>query len=288
MSQPDIVPPAATPLNHHLGEGLRIGLFDSGLGGLSVLRALRQHLPAAHLLYVADSGNAPYGERDDAFIGQRALHITDFLLTQGAQAIVVACNTATAAAVHTLRQHLPDLPIIGVEPGVKPAVALSVNKRVGVLATPSTLASAKFKRLIELHGQGAHIVPQPCPGLAKEIESGQLDTPRLRELVATFAEPLRQAEVDTVVLGCTHYPFVAPLFQQALGPQVRILDTAEAVARQTARVSGNWTDSPTNSTFDTTFYASDLTQLWSSGDPAHLSTVANNWLGLRTPAHALP
>jgi len=190
--------------------------------------------------------------------------------------------------VHTLRAHLPTLPIIGVEPGVKPAVALSANKRVGVLATPSTLASAKFKRLIELHGQGAQVVLQPCPGLAKEIESGQLDTPRLRELVATFAEPLRQAEVDTVVLGCTHYPFVAPLFQQALGPQVRIIDTAEAVARQTARVCGNWPDSHSHSTFDTTFYAPDLTQLWSSGDPVHLSTVARNWLNLRTTAQALP
>lgn len=292
MSQSDIVPPAALPSNHHLGEGLRIGLFDSGLGGLSVLRALRAHLPRARLLYIADSGNAPYGERDDAFIGQRALHITDFLLTQGAQAIVVACNTATAAAVHTLRQHLPELPIIGVEPGVKPAVALSANKRVGVLATPSTLASAKFKRLIELHGQGAHIVPQPCPGLAKEIESGVLDTPRLRELVATFAEPLRQAEVDTVVLGCTHYPFVAPLFQQALGPRVRILDTADAVARHTVRVCAQVSriggESPAHSTFDKTFYAQDLTDLWSSGDPVHLSTVAWNWLGLRTEARALP
>lgn len=288
MTQPAIVPPATPPLNDRLGEGLRIGLFDSGLGGLSVLRALRQHLPTAHLLYVADSGYAPYGERDDAFIGERALHITDFLLKQRAQAIVVACNTATAAAVHTLREHLPELPIIGVEPGVKPAVALSANKRVGVLATPSTLASAKFKRLIELHGQGAQIVLQPCPGLAKEIESGLLDTPRLRELVATFAEPLRQAEVDTVVLGCTHYPFVAPLFQQALGPDVRIIDTAEAVARQTARVCGNWTVSRTHSTFDTTFYASDLTQLWSSGDPAHLSTVASNWLNLCTAARSLP
>jgi glutamate racemase len=287
MTQPDIVPPAVTPSNTRVGEGLRIGVFDSGLGGLSVLRALRQHLPTAHLLYVADSAHAPYGERDDAFIGQRALHITDFLLKQQALAIVVACNTATAAAVHTLRQHLPNLPIIGVEPGVKPAVALSATKRVGVLATPSTLASAKFKRLIDLHGQSAQLVLQPCPGLAKEIESGLLDTPRLRELVATFAEPLHQAHVDTVVLGCTHYPFVAPLFQQALGPQVQIIDTAEAVARQTARVCGNWPVSPIGSTLDTTFDASDLTHLWSSGNPAHLSTVASNWLGLRTKAQAL-
>jgi glutamate racemase len=265
-------------------EGLRIGLFDSGLGGLSVLRALRQHLPGAQLLYVADSGHAPYGERDDAFIGQRAIHITEFLLTQQAQAIVVACNTATAAAVHTLREHLPNLPIIGVEPGVKPAVALSVNKKVGVLATPSTLASSKFKRLIATHGQGAHIVLQPCPGLAKEIESGLLDTPRLRALVETFSEPLRQAGVDTVVLGCTHYPFVAALFQQALGAEVRIIDTAEAVARQTERVCKHW--APDH--FGSTFTMQNPVRLWTSGSAEHLSTVASNWLGLHAAVHTLP
>ncbi|RZI84414.1 MAG: glutamate racemase [Rubrivivax sp.] len=262
--------------------GPRIGLFDSGLGGLSVLRALRAHLPGAQLMYVADSAHAPYGERDDAFIGQRALHITGFLLSQQAQAIVVACNTATAAAVHTLRQHLPNLPIIGVEPGVKPAIALSANKRVGVLATPSTLASAKFKRLIETHGQGAEVVLQPCPGLAKEIEAGHLDTDRLRELVNEFSTPLRQAGVDTVVLGCTHYPFVASLFQQALGPGVQIIDTAEAVARHTARVCGGIQLNGSLSMLQ------NATRLWTSGDPVHLSTVAGNWLGLRAPAHQLP
>lgn len=267
------------------GAGLRIGLFDSGLGGLSVLRALRQHLPLADLLYVADSGNAPYGERDDAFIAQRALHISNFLLTQQVQAIVVACNTATAVAVHTLRLHLPNLPIIGVEPGVKPAVAHSISKRIGVLATPSTLASAKFKHLIERHGQGAEIFLQACPGLAKEIEAGQLDTPALRELVARFSEPLRQAQVDTVVLGCTHYPFVSPLFQEALGHEVRIIDTADAVARHAAHVClQHGARAPLFAANSPTVAS---TQLWTSGNPADLSNIAGRWLALEAQVHVL-
>jgi glutamate racemase len=280
MTQPDIVTPATPPLATSLGDGLRIGLFDSGLGGLSVLRALRQLMPRAQLLYTADSANAPYGERDDAFIAARSIAISGFLLDQGAQAIVVACNTATAMAVHTLRQRWPDLPIVGVEPGVKPAVACSSNKRIGVLATPGTLASDKFKRLIELHGRDALIVPQPCPGLAKEIEAGQLDSPALRTLVDTFALPLRQAEVDTVVLGCTHYPFVAPLFQQALGPQVCIVDTAEAVARQTQRVCASLPPQVGQAT--------PSTHLWTTGDPGHLAQVAEHWLGLKTEVGVFP
>ncbi|MBC7700820.1 glutamate racemase [Aquabacterium sp.] len=280
MTPPDTVPSANPPIDACLGEGLRIGLFDSGLGGLSVLRALRQHMPLAQLLYIADSGNAPYGERDDAFIAGRALAISDFLLSQGAQVIVVACNTATAMAVHTLRQRWPEVPIVGVEPGVKPAVAQSANKRIGVLATPGTLASDKFKRLIEIHGQDVVIVPQPCPGLAKEIESGHLDSPALRALVDAFSQPLRQAKVDTVVLGCTHYPFVAPLFQQALGPHVRIIDTAEAVARQTQRVSGDLPclQAP---------HAEPTIQLWTSGSAAHLAQVADRWLNLKTQVSVL-
>lgn len=281
MTQPDIVPPASLPTDTSLGEGLRIGLFDSGLGGLSVLRDLRQHMPLAQLLYIADSGNAPYGERDDAFIAGRALAISEFLLSQGAQIIVVACNTATAMAVHTLRQRWPQVPIVGVEPGVKPAVALSANKRIGVLATPGTLSSDKFKRLIEMHGQDALIVPQPCPGLAKEIEAGHLDSSALRALVETFSQPLREAQVDTVVLGCTHYPFVSPLFQQALGPKVRIIDTAQAVARQTQRVSAELPRLP-RPDFEPT------TRLWTSGSVAHLAQVTDRWLDLKAQVSVFP
>jgi glutamate racemase len=266
------------------GRGAVIGVFDSGLGGLSVLRAIRSHLPQADLLYVADSGHAPYGEKSDEFIGERSEHICRFLMSQGAEVIVVACNTATAAAVHHLRQRWPGMPVVGVEPGVKPAVAQSRNQRVGVLATPFTLQSEKFRALIERHGGQAQIVLQPCPGLAREIEQGQLDSAALRELVQQFSQPLIDAGVDTAVLGCTHYPFVAPLFQQALGKGVRIIDTAEAVSRQTARLVQDLPASHPARQGS----SQGSTRLWSSADPALLTQVAHSWLGLQTQAGALP
>lgn len=277
----------ATAHHAHLRTpSLRIGVFDSGLGGLSVLRALREHLPAAALLYVADSGHAPYGERDDAFIQARSEHISDFLVHQGADAIVVACNTATAAAIHRLRLRCGDLPVIGVEPGVKPAVARSPSKRVGVLATPGTLGSLKFRHLVEQHGQGAQLTLQACPGLAREIEVGELDSPALREMVARFCAPLREAQVDTVVLGCTHYPFVAPLIQAELGPGVHILDTAQAVAQHTQRMTAKPTEGLMHDAARPA--AAGSLHLWSSADPAHLQRVAKAWLGLEAAASALP
>lgn len=283
-STPSGVPHGGAGAPGTSGHGACIGVFDSGLGGLSVLRAIRARLPRADLLYVADSGHAPYGEKSDEFIGERSEHISRFLMSQGAELIVVACNTATAAAVHHLRQRWPAMPVVGVEPGVKPAVARSSNQRIGVLATPFTLQSQKFHALLERHGGGAHIVLQPCPGLAREIERGRLDSPELRALVAGFSQPLTDAGVDTAVLGCTHYPFVAPLFMQALGQQVHIIDTAEAVARQTARLVQELPAShPVREGRSV-----GATRLWSSGDPALLTQVAQAWLGLETQAGALP
>lgn len=249
-----------------------IGLFDSGLGGLSVLQAMHRHLPESSLLYVADSAHAPYGERDEAYIIDRSQRIARFLLDQGAQALVVACNTATAAAVRELRLSHPQVPIVGVEPGVKPAVALSRNGRIGVLATPGTLGSQKFRDLIDTHGQAATLVLQPCPGLAREIEKGALDSPALRQLVAQFCEPLKAQGVDTVVLGCTHYPFVAPLIAQAMGPEVQLLDTADAVALHTARVLRRLPPGEKSTL--------PRVQLWSTSDAQHLADVAQAWLNI--------
>ena len=285
--------PASVPDTHDTPskQGLhrRIGVFDSGLGGLSVLRALHQYLPLAEMLYVADSGHAPYGEKDTAHIIARSEYITNFLLEQGAQAIVIACNTATAAAAQHLRTRWPDVPIIGVEPGVKPAVAHSPQGRVGVLATPGTLASPKFQQLVERHGRSAEITLQACPGLAKEIEGGELDTPRLRELVAQFAQPMRDARCDTVVLGCTHYPFVSPLFEKILGPEVRIIDTSDAVARHVAHMVTELPEYPP----DMPTASPDVTKgghirFWSSGNPAHLSQTVKRWFNLACEARALP
>lgn len=261
------------------GANTHIGVFDSGLGGLSVLRALHKRLPLADLTYVADSWHAPYGERDDDFIASRSSQICDYLVAQSVDAIVVACNTATAAAIHLLREAYPHLPIVGVEPGVKPAVAHSINKRIGVLATPSTLASDKYKRLIEMHARGATLVSQPCPGLAKEIEAGQLDTPALRQLVERFAQPLRDAEVDTVVLGCTHYPFVTPLFQQALGERVTVMDTAHAVAEHTARLCARTSGQHPGPSGRRP--SAGTLKFCTSADPAHLAMVVSNWLGVQ-------
>jgi glutamate racemase len=268
------------PASGFLGDHTHIGVFDSGLGGLSVLRALRDRLPLADLSYVADSGYAPYGERDTPFILSRSADICDFLLAQRVDAIVVACNTATAAAIHDLRVRHPHVPIVGVEPGVKPAVAQSRNKKVGVMATPSTLASAKYKRLIETHGQGAQLVSQPCPGLAAQIESGELDTPALRALVDGCARPLREAGVDTVVLGCTHYPFVMPLLTQTFGSGVRIVDTALAVAEHAAhRCADQLAQRPPEVQRQHSATNGRL-RFWTSGDPIHLASVVKRWLGL--------
>lgn len=259
----------------------RLGVFDSGLGGLSVLQALRREMPQADLLYVADSGHAPYGERDVAHITARSEHITRFLLSQGAQAIVVACNTATAAAVQHLRSLWPQVPIIGVEPGIKPAVAQSAHRRIGVMATPTTLSSPRFTDLLARHAAGAEVTLQPCPGLAREIERGQLDSPELRALVSEFTAALRAAQVDTVVLGCTHYPFVRPLIEAALGPGVKVVDTSDAVARHAARqvrasAGGACAGAPGG------------TWLWSSGQPELLTQVVHSWLGLNAKARLLP
>jgi len=251
------------------------------------MQSVKSHLPLSNLLYVADSGHAPYGEREDNFIVDRSTRIVEFLRLEGAQIIVVACNTATAAAIANLRQKWPDLPIIGIEPGVKPAVNRSLNKRIGVLATPATLNSYKFQSLIDKHAAGAHLVLQACPGLAKEIERGDLDTPTLRELVACFCEPLIAANVDTVVLGCTHYPLISQLFQAALPPHVQLLDTADAVAMQTAKLAQqvNELAEKRNDTWPET---SGQVSLFTSGDPQNLSQMAQSWLGLNLPARALP
>jgi len=255
----------------------RIGLFDSGVGGLSVLRALHTLAPHAELLYVADSGHAPYGERDDAFVQQRSLQVTQFLRGQGVQVLVVACNTATASAVALLRHTHAGLPIVGVEPGIKPAVAISRNGRIGVLATGGTLRSEKFRRLMQTHAGAAQLHLQPCPGLALAIEQGDVDGPQVQELVARFCEPLRQQQVDTVVLGCTHYVFAARHIQAALGEHVQLVNTAEAVARQAlAQCVPSASSSPCR------------VQLWTSADVAALQGLAQRWLPFDVSVAALP
>ncbi len=211
-----------------------IGIFDSGLGGLSVVQAIRQRLPAEQLLYVADSAYAPYGRRPIAFIRARALALAGFLQTQRAKALVVACNTATAAAAEALRKQL-ELPIIAMEPAVKLAAAATRCNVVGVLATEGTLASARFAGLLARFAGAARVVTRPAPDLVLLVERGEIDgIEAMRRVQAHVSYLLRQGS-DTIVLGCTHYPHLRPLIERAAGPEVAIIDTGPAVARELRR-----------------------------------------------------
>ncbi len=219
-----------------------IGVFDSGIGGLSALRHIQAALPQEHLLYFADSGFAPYGGKPEQVIVARTLAIAGFLLERGAKSLVVACNTATGAAIQGLRERYPALPIVGVEPGLKPAAALTQSRIVGVLATERTLGSTKFTLLLEqiTAATGVRFLLQPCTGLADQVEKGELRSAATSALVRRYVAPLIEAGADTLVLGCTHYPFLQPLIEQAAQridrQPVSIIDTGEAVARQLARM----------------------------------------------------
>ena len=266
--------PAASPSS---ARPLRIGVFDSGVGGLSVMAAIRRQLPHAELLYAADTGHAPYGDRSEDFVRDRSIRIARFLCGQGAQIVVVACNTATAAAVAALRAEFADLPVVGVEPGVKPAVALSAAHRVGVLATTGTLASEKFRHLAQAHADGAQLVLQACPGLADAIEAADAQGSGLDVLVERYCAPLRDAGVDVAVLGCTHYVFARELFERAL-PGVQLIDTAEAIARRTARFADDLVE---RGEADANASLAPALRAWSSGSPHVLANFAQRWLDLR-------
>ena len=212
-----------------------IGIFDSGVGGLSVAKEIRQLLPLEDILYYADSAYCPYGDKDPAVIRQRERAITEFLLQQGAKVIVVACNTASSTGLEELRE-LFNVPIIGMEPGVKPAVAATRNGKIGVLATCVTIAGDRFASLVKRYAENSIVINQPCPGLVELIEQGKLNEPKTREVLKGFLSPMLEQGADTVVLGCTHYPFLRPLIEEMAGPDVRVIDTGLAVAQQLIRV----------------------------------------------------
>jgi glutamate racemase len=211
-----------------------IGVMDSGVGGVSILLDIRTLLPTEHLVYVADSRHAPYGERSEAFIEERVSAILEYLIDERAKAVVVACNTATGVAIDMLRARTR-VPIIALEPALKPAAGITRSGRVAVLATHRTLESEKFARLRATHAAGIEVIVQPCPGLAEQVEQGAFQTPATRALVETYVQPLLQRGVDTLVLGCTHYPFLRPLIRDVAGPSVAIIDPGDAVARQLRR-----------------------------------------------------
>jgi glutamate racemase len=265
-----------------------IGVFDSGIGGLSVLRALQKALPHERFVYLADSAHAPYGEKTEAFVTQRTQTIAQHLLAQHRiKALVVACNTATAAAIHALRAQHPQLPLVGVEPALKPALALSRTGHIGVIATRGTVGSDKFARLLARVQGEAHFVVQACNGLALAIEQSTLPhkaraaQDQISNLLQTYTQAMGRfgsgpGDIDTLVLGCTHYVFVENELRQLLGPDVQLLSTGEAVARQTQRLlaAADLLNTPLP------HEAAQPMRLLTTGDLQGLQAAAQRWLGL--------
>jgi glutamate racemase len=259
-----------------------IGIFDSGVGGLSVLQHIRATLPDANLIYVADSGHVPYGDKSPAYIEARSLALTRFLLEQGAQAIVIACNTATAAAAQSLRNQFSNIPIVAMEPAVKPAVAATRSGVVGVLATVGTLESARFAALLGKYAGNVKIVTQSCPGLVEMVERGDLHSPEARRLVECYTAPLLKVGADTIILGCTHYPFLAPLVREVAGNEIVLIDTGEAVARELKRrVDTELTPCVQNGAAGSEFF-------YTSGDIEYASRIMSMLWGREIPVQPLP
>lgn len=213
-----------------------IGILDSGVGGLSVLRHVKALLPHENLIYFADQAHVPYGPRPAREIQHFSAEITRFLLNQGSKLIVVACNTASAASLTYLRKNFPDTPFVGMEPAVKPGAVNSQKGRIGVLATEGTFGSPRYAKLMARYAQGVISFEDPCLGLVEQIEAGQLSGSETERILHQAIDPMIAAGVDTLILGCTHYPFVLPLIGQVAGPEVTIIDPAPAVARQVERL----------------------------------------------------
>ncbi len=213
-----------------------IGVFDSGVGGLSVLRAIHALLPSQPTIYLADQAHVPYGGRTLKEVRAFSEGITRFLIQQGADLIVVACNTASAAALHHLRETFPSIPFVGMEPAVKPAAENTKTGVVGVLATPATFQGELYASVIERFARDVKVLQDTCPGLVSQIEAGKLDDPETILILCNAIEPMLAQNIDTIVMGCTHYPFVIPQIRQIVGPGVRVIDPAPAIARQTARL----------------------------------------------------
>lgn len=212
-----------------------IAIFDSGVGGLSVLREVHRLLPGEDLLYLADQAHVPYGPRDPDEVRRLCEGAARFFLAQGAKLVVVACNTACAAALHHLRETFPSVPFVGMEPAVKPAARASRSGVIGVLATPGTLQGRPFCSVVERFAQGVRVLTRTCPGLVEAVEAGEIGGPRLRALVEEAVAPLLAEGIDALVMGCTHYPLAQAVIREACGPGVELVDPSPAVARQVRR-----------------------------------------------------
>lgn len=238
-----------------------IGILDSGLGGLSVLNEIRELLPSESLIYFGDNAWCPYGARHADEIQRRVFAVTDFLIDRDCKMIIIACNSATIAAVEALRATYP-IPFVGMEPGVKPAAALTKTGTIGVLATEASLAGEKFHSLLTNHTNGIKVITRPCPNFVKLVEAGELSGKRARGIIEEETLPLIEAGADVLVLGCTHYPFLRPLIEEVAGPDVQIIDTGAAVAQHAASLLPNSSGG-----------ASPQYHIYTSGNLNHLKNI---------------
>lgn len=245
-----------------------IGVFDSGVGGLSVLSHIRDELPRADLIYFADQGRAPYGVKSLDEVAAMSAQVTEWLLDRGAGAIVIACNTASAAALHLLRDKHPEVPFVGMEPAVKPAAMATSTGVIGVLATSATFQGELFASVVERHAGGARVLAQACPRWVEIVESCQLEGPETEEAVGACLQPLLDQGADTLVLGCTHFAFLMPVIRRIAGSDVTILEPAPAIARQLIRIAP-------------ALGGQGELMMATSGDPSRLEWFAENVVGIR-------
>lgn len=253
-----------------------IGIFDSGIGGLTVMAAIRQALPRERLIYFGDTAHMPYGPRSLEEVYRFSHGITQALLQRECKLIVIACNTASAAALSRLRIEYPDVSFVGMEPAVKPATEQTRTGVVGVIATVATFQSELYASVVERFAQGAEVLHQPCPGLVKQIEAGEFDTPKTEAMLRGWLEPMLARSIDVLVLGCTHYPIVRPLIERIVGPGVRVIDPAPAIARQVARLlEKSGTAAPPT--------GRNGTEVYTSGDPAVFQAMMEH-LDIRSDA----
>lgn len=252
-----------------------IGVFDSGVGGVSVLQAIRRRLPLENLIYLADQAHVPYGPRSLEEVRAYSEKITDYLLSQGAKIIVVACNTASAAALQYLRSNFRAVPFVGMEPAVKPAAESTQSGMVGVLATPATFQGVLYASVVERFANDVTVLQHTCPGLVSQIEDGHLGTDETRSILEDALFPMIDSGIDTVVLGCTHYPFVIPVIQDIVGARVRVIDPAPAIARQVERVLDRYELRGMGA------YEGQVSYL-TTGDPSQLQRILKILVGTNT------
>lgn len=266
-----------TRYNKHDGP---IGIFDSGVGGLSVLREVQRRLPNEDLIYIADQAHVPYGNRMREEVFGYSDGIVRFLIKNQAKLVILACNTASAVALAELRLKYPSVPFVGMEPAVKPAAAETITGVVGVLATPATFQGDLYASTVERFAKGVRILQDTCPGLVKQIEAGQIDSPETRDILVRALEPMLEEGVDEIVMGCTHYPFVIPLIKEIVGEKIKVIDPAPAVARQAERLLDEY------DLHRETPEGGNLT-VYSTGDTSALDTILHALLGIKSRSEPL-